>query len=293
MTRMIVMTPSFRGDHELCADLNRSVLSCTGPEVEHHLVVPRRDLRLFATLDGPRTVLRAEEDFLPRSFVALPWVNYTVSLRAPFPPVRGWIKQQILKLAAVARTDADVVVMVDSDIQFIRPFTASTFLRDGVVRFYRQPGGVDAHLPRHVIWHQVARTLLGLPTASPPHPDYVSSLLAWSPGLLRELLERVEHTSGVPWPVAVGRQLHFSEWTLYGVYVDEVAGPPATAFAADRSLCHSYWDEVPLDERTAAAFLDGLAPDDIAVMISAKSRTPLAVRRAALRAVSAAAPDAQ
>ena len=289
MTRMLVMTPSFRGDYDLCVDLNRSVLSCAGPDVEHHIIVPRRDRRLFAQLDDPRTVVRAEEDLLSRSFVALPLVNYMVNLRAPFPPVRGWIKQQILKLAAVAQADADVVVMVDSDIQFIRPFAAATFVRDGVVRFYRQPGGVDTHLPRHVLWHGVARSLLGLPPAAPPYPDYISSMLAWSPAVLRGLLERVERTAGRPWQVAIGRQLHFSEWTLYGVYVDEVLGDPATRFSTDRSLCHSYWDEEPLDERSAPAFVRGVQPDDVAVMISAKSRTPLPVRRTALRSVVSAA----
>jgi hypothetical protein len=105
--------------------------------------------------------------------------------------------------------------------------------------------------------------------------------------VLRRLLERVEQTTGRPWPVAVGRQLHFSEWTLYGVYVDALEGEPATPFLAGSSLCHSYWDETPLDADAAAAFVQRVQPDDVAVMISAKSRTPLGVRRAALQAVAA------
>ncbi|MCW2641650.1 MAG: hypothetical protein JWP76_3956 [Dactylosporangium sp.] len=288
MTALAVLTPSYAPDFELCADLHRSVLAYSPESVEHHLVVPRRDLGLFARLRGPRTHIHCETDFLPRSFVPLPRVNFSVNLRRPFPPVRGWIRQQILKLAAASKLDADVVVLVDSDIEFIRPFTPATFARDESVRFYRQPGGVDERLPRHVIWHRVARQLLGLPPALPPYPDYVSSLLAWDPAVLRQLLTRVEQVTHRPWQTAVGSQLHFSEWTLYGVFVDEVLGAPANAFASTDTRCHSYWEEESLDATTAAGFLGGVKPDDVAVMISAKSRTPLEVRRAALRGLSLA-----
>ena len=170
MTRMIVMTPSFRGDYELCVDLNRSVLALRRPDVEHHVIVPRRDLRC-SPARRRRTVVRAEEDLLPRSFIPLPWLNYILNLRAPFPPVRGWIKQQILKLAAVARSDADVVVMVDSDIQFIRPFAAETFVRDGIVRLL--PAARRCGRPTCPVMScgtGVARTLLGLPAGTAAVP---------------------------------------------------------------------------------------------------------------------------
>jgi hypothetical protein len=75
---------------------------------------------------------------------------------------------------------------------------------------------------------------------------------------------------------------------LYGVFVDEVLGAPANAFASTDTRCHSYWEEESLDATTAAGFLGGVKPDDVAVMISAKSRTPLEVRRAALRGLSLA-----
>ena len=181
MTRMALITPSFAPDFELCVDLHRSVLDNAPDYARHHIIVPREDLELFGRLAGPRTHIHCEADFLPRSFVSVPFSKFTVNLRRPFPPVRGWILQQVVKLAAVAASEDDVVVVVDSDIEFVRPFTAETFVNDGRVRFYRKPGGVDERLPRHVIWHRVARSLLGLPPAEPPYPDYIASLLAWDP----------------------------------------------------------------------------------------------------------------
>ena len=284
MPRLAIITPSYAPDFELCADLHRSVLRHSPSSVQHHIIVPGPDLELFSRLAGPRVVLHDEAAFLPRSIRAVPGTKYRVNLRRPFPPLRGWILQQVIKLAAAARSDADVVVLVDSDIEFVRPFSAETFRRDGTVRFYRKPDDIDERLPRHVRWHQGARALLGLPAAPPPYHDYVSSLLAWDPAIVRQLLERVEQTTGRRWADAVSSQLHLSEWTLYGVFVDHLMGEEARAFATDDPRCHAYWDETPLDEAGARAFVAGAGPDDVAVMISAKSRTPLAVRRAAFGA---------
>ena len=281
MTRMAVMTPSFAPDFELCADLHRSVLDYSPDSVHHHIIVPRSDLKLFGRLAGPRTHIRCEAEFLPRSFAPVPFSKFTMNLSRPFPPVRGWILQQVLKLAAVAASEDDVVLLVDSDIEFLRPFSVETFVRNGVVRFYSKPDEIDERRPRHMIWHRVARALLGLPPAEPPYTDYISSLLAWDPAIVRRMLARVTATTGRPWTTAIAGQLHFSEWTLYGVFVDDVIGALANSFASDDPLCLAYWDETPLNRDGAVDFLRGVRPTDVAAMISAKSRTPLAVRRAA------------
>ena len=260
MTRMSVITPSFAPDFELCAGLHRSVLKCLPSSVHHHIIVPRSDLKLFSHLAGPRTHIHCEADLLPRSFVHVPFSKLTVNLGQPFPPVRGWILQQLIKLAAVAESEDDVVLLVDSDIEFIRPFGVDTFVRNGVVRFYRKLDEIDKRLPRHMIWHRVARVLLGLPPAEPPYTDFISSLLAWDPVIVRRLLARVTATTGQSWTTAIGRQLHFSEWTLYGVFVDEVIGAPANSFASDDPLCLAYWGTTPLNQDGAVDFLVAFGP---------------------------------
>jgi Family of unknown function (DUF6492) len=281
MKRMSVITKSFAPDFELCSDLHRSVLDYSPDSVHHHIFVPGRDLKLFGRLAGPRTHIRCEADFLPGSFVAVPYSKFTVNLNRPLPPVRGWILQQVVKLAAVAASEDDVVLVADSDVEFVRPVTVETFVRDSVVRFYRKPRAIDEQLPRHMAWHRTARALLGLPPAEPPYTDYISSPLACDPTIVRRMLARVTAASGRPWTTAIARLLHFSEWTLYGVFIDDMIGAPANSFASDDPLCLGYWDESPLNRGGAADFLRGVRPTDVAAMISAKSRTPLAVRRAA------------
>jgi Family of unknown function (DUF6492) len=281
MKRMSVLTKSFAPDFELCADLHQSVLDYSPGSVHHHIVVPERDLKLFSRLAGPRTHIRCETDFLPRWFVPVPFTNVTVNLRQPFPPVRGWILQQVIKLAAVAGSEDDVVLIADSDVEFVRPITVETFVRDSAVRFYRKRRVIDEQLPRHIAWHRTARALLGLPPAEAPYTDYISAMLACDPAVVRRMLARVTAVSGRPWTTAIASQFHFSEWTLYGVFVDEVIGAPANSLPSDDPLCLAYWDETPLNWDGAVDFLRRLRPSDVAAMISAKSRTALAVRRAA------------
>jgi len=286
VTRMAVMTKSYAPDFELCASLSRSVLDCSPDAVHHHIVVPRSDLQLFGRLAGPRVEIRCEAHLLPRSFVRLPFANIMVNLGRPFPPVRGWIQQQVIKLAAIAASEDDVVLVADSDVEFVRPFAPEMFVRDGSVRFFRKPDQIDRRLSRHMIWHRVARELLGLPPAEPPYPDYISSPLAWDPKLVRQMLARVAATTKRPWPTAIAGQLDFSECVIYGVFVDEVIGASATSFVSDDSLCKVYWEQTPLTQESAAAFIRSVQPTDIAVVIQSKSRTAPAVRDAVFGALS-------
>src|SRR5215510_8787252 len=115
MMRMVVITKSYAPDFELCVALNRSVLENSPDTVQHHIIVPPFDLKLFTQLASSRTHIRCEAEFLPRTFIPVPFCNITINLTRPLPPVRGWIQQQLVKLAAVAASEDDVALLADSD----------------------------------------------------------------------------------------------------------------------------------------------------------------------------------
>lgn len=285
MAGLAVVTPSYAPDLELCKDLNTSVLRHTPDSTLHYIITPRRDQVLFSVLRGPRTRLLSVEELLPTYVVGVPRANFWLNLRRPFPPVRGWVMQQLIKLQATAQIEADVLLLADSDVLFVRPVAAETFQSDGRMRFYRKEAEVDQHLPRHLIWHDVARALLGVPQAGPPLPDYISPFNAWDRRTVLSLLDRIQYITGRAWLDAVASQLHFSEFILYGVFVDDVLGEQANVTRADSMLCHSYWGHTPLSLDAAEQFVHALPAEDVTVMISAKSGTPLGVRRAALSKV--------
>ncbi|MEJ1114931.1 DUF6492 family protein [Paenarthrobacter sp. CCNWLY172] len=289
---LAVVTPSYVPDRELCIDLNRSVLEMTGPGVVHHIIVPDRDLGVFAVLRGPRTEVHAASEFLPSSFIRLSRFNVWINAAHPWPPVRGWIAQQILKLAVVAALHVDGALLLDSDSLLIRDTNLDTFRKDGRIALYRAPGAVDASLPGHRQWHVSGRRLLGLP--SPPEgdlADYICWPCLWEPAVVRNLLQHIQNVTGRDWHTAVGAELHFSEMMLYGLYVDEVTGGPAASISEMCGIVHS--DEVPLDQADIERLLHGAAPGKHVVMLSAKAGIPLDVRRRALRSFRQTAPGSE
>jgi hypothetical protein len=252
-----IVTPSYLPDLELCRDLQASVLNFTAPDVDQFIIVPGADRTHFADLAGARTKIRDVGDFLPRSMVKVPAMNMWVNACRPFPPVRGWVAQQIVKLAAAAAMTTDVVLLLDSDVLLIRSLTAAAFAPNGVLQLFELPDGVDATLPRHRVWHHAARRMLGLPPLTAGLlPDYICWPCAWSPAI---------------------------------VYVREVLGAESPVDTTARMRCVSHSDEIPLDEQSLRSMLDAISPEDLAIMVSAKSGTDLTTRRSVLNAFQAPA----
>ncbi|GLW08796.1 hypothetical protein Misp01_39260 [Microtetraspora sp. NBRC 13810] len=283
MTELAVITPTHGPDAELFAELHRSVLEHTSDDTVHHVIISPVWRKVFQRYAGPRCRVWTYPELLPGSYLRLgprgPWVD----ARRPWPPVRGWVMQQTLKLALTARMDADAVLIADSDVVLVRPVRMERFMSGGRPRLFREPKGVTPDMDRHVLWHRVSRDMLGLPPAPPPPlTDYVTPLNFWDPAVARALQDKVAEIAGRPWLDAFNARLHISEFMLYGVFADEVL-PAAERPASDNTLSHNNWQRSPLSTEEAVAFAERLGPGAIAMMISAKSRTGPEARQAAIR----------
>jgi hypothetical protein len=284
MTELAVITPCFRGDADVFADLHRSVLEFTPPGTVHHVYVPFRDRGRFAEYEGPRCRIWDRSELLPPRYLRAPLTDLYVNIRRPWPPLRGWVMQQTTKIAAAGQSDADIVLLIDSDVVLVRPVDPRRFIMDGQVCLYRVDGGVTAGMKRHVIWHRVARELLGIPQAPPPPlPDYVGAVAFWAPATVRAMQEQIRGITEQDWLDAFNSQPHISEFILYGVFVDEMppADPHRVPIVID--LCHEYYKRTPMNLEAAIAFAEQIQPEAIAMMISSHSQTPMDVRRAAIR----------
>jgi hypothetical protein len=283
MTDLAVITPCYRGDAELFRDLHRSVLEMTSDDTVHHVFVPPMDHAMFREYSGPRCRVWVRSEMLPRHYLRLPREIY-VNLKRPWPLLRPWVMQQTAKIAAAAQLDADVVLVIDSDAVLVRPTTSDRFRIDGRLALHRVPTAITADMERHVIWHRVARKLLGLPQAVElPLPDYVNALNFWDPVVVRAMQQRIGDITGRSWVDAFNGQLHISEFILYGVFVDEVLGVTRPRPPSHGVICKNYYDRVPMDHEAAIAFADDLNPETIAIMISSHSGTPAGVRQTAIR----------
>lgn len=280
-------TCSFKGDFEACRALCASVDRFVAPEIEHWLIVPTRDLPLFAPLAGPRRRVVSEDDYLPRGFFRAPMPSPRWRARLGLPrrnvyltpyslPVRGWIAQQMIKISATASASTDIVVHVDSDNAFIRPFGPERIIRGDKVRLYRDPKPTDT--PGHRLWHAAAGRLLGLPPSDFYDAEYIDALVVWRRSSLLAMIARVEQVTGKRWDVALSRTPHFAEYVLYGVHADKVTGLDAAGLYADeRSLCHSRWTEGFADAADEDAFVAAVRPEQVSCLI--QSTIPLSLER--------------
>ena len=282
MNELAVLTPSFRGDARLFADLHASVLANTASSVVHHVVVPPYDAHLFRAFAGPRCQVWTHRDFLPRYCLSIPYASgLTLNLRQPWPPVRGWIVQQLVKIAGTAALDARAVLVIDSDAVLLREAKLDELTHDGRTWHFRNDAAITAEMGRHLLWHNVARRLLRVGgVASAPAPDYVSPIAVWDPEVVRAFTEHIADSTGRNWIDAIAAELHFSEFIAYGVFADHVMGG-VPAFGGP--LCHNYYERAPLSGADALAFADEMPSNALGAMISSHSHTPHDVRRSAFR----------
>ncbi len=308
MPEIAALTPTFRRDIEYFEQLHESVLRFTPSTMIHHIIIPDEDIPLFSRWKSSRLTIHTTSSLLPDGFLSisilskllgsLPYAKSVPALRSlsrgelfldttrPWPPIRGWILQQILKFAAVGSMNVDAVLMLDSDVVLINRILPDALVRNGVVRFYRKPKAVLPEMVKHIAWHGTARRILGIPEPLPGEmADYISSFLVWDPSIVRAIQKRLEEINHRNWPSVLARELTFSEWTIYGSYVDHLGTDIDRSFVSNNSLCSSYWDANALKREDIAGFVASVSQSDLAILVQSTSKTSQEIRREIFEAV--------
>lgn len=294
-----LITCSFSGDFEICKLLCQSVDQFVPEEIAHIIYVPARDVALFGSLATQRRKILTQEELLPKWFVNLPLPGPKWRARLHLPrrniyltpyslPVRGWIAQQIMKIAATRQAQTSIVIHVDSDNAFVRPLSGSHLVQNGRTRLYRDPQMVEQS--GHRQWHCAAGQLLGLPQQDFYDGEYIDQLVVWRRDVLAGMIEEIEKHTGTDWRIALSRTSQFAEYILYGVYADKVVGlDHAGLFATAQSLCLSRWAKPIEDEADENAFIASIKPEHIACLIQSTIGMPLEARQHLFTRATAAA----
>ena len=238
-TAITIVTCSYGPDAGRCRRLCQSVDRFVPADIEHCVIVPRRDYPLFSDLHRGRRRVYITEEVVPGNFHHLP-VARKLWLGPGAWPVRGWIMQQVTKLSANYVADTELLMFADSDLELIRPLDKELICRGGELRLHRIPGAKSTG--DHLQWHRRAALLLG----QPPRyfgSDYVGQLITWRRSNLEGLQAHLEAVNGMPWYRPVARSLKFSEYILYGAYVEHVLGKAQNGhfYCADE-ICHCCWE---------------------------------------------------
>lgn len=260
-----VVTPTYLPDLARCELLAES-LDRSVPNVAHYLIVDRRDRSAFIHLEGGRRQL-VESEALVGSWMWRSPGRKGIWLSLKARPVRGWIVQQILKIAAIEAIPERTLVFCDSDTAFFRHFDRNDLLVDGKVGLLDVPFCDDANRR----WTAVARRLLGLPQHDGNYRNHVGNMICWNRETVKAMQQRVEYSTGINWQVALARTPSFAEYMLYGIFVREVLGYDAVDHAPSvvRLVKASWGQELTTDAAMHAFFAD-FEPRTVAVMVHSK-----------------------
>lgn len=259
-----IVTPTYLPDLKRCELLVES-LDRTTPDVPHYLIVDRRDRAAFKHLEGRRRHLIESEALLGKWIWRIPGrKSFWLSLRAP--PVRGWIVQQILKIAAIEAVPEQTLVFCDSDTAFFRHFDREDLLVDGKV------GLLDVDLAGERRWTATARSLLGLTeNHGLGSRNHVGNMICWNREIVKAMQQRIEASTGIDWKIALARTANFSEYMIYGIFVCEVLGYDAIDHAPSSvPLVKPSWHVSLLTDSDIEAFFTDFDPRTVAVMIHSK-----------------------
>lgn len=257
--RTLLITPTHAPDLERCRLLVQSSRRHLSGVEAHLLLIDEAERELFEPLVSSTVHLVTKESLLPwwirRNPLSGKWWLSLKSL-----PIRGWILQQIIKLAIAERYQADVLLFADSDMVFVRPFDPSHIIVDGKVRHFRAERGPMQYTDlRYRNWYGVAADICGVSSPDNISGAYIAQLNSWRHENVIELYRAMEQR-GTPWMTQLARKLDFSEFVLYGAFVDHVLGSLSGHYVDENQLCHSSWFYDLQTEDDVDDFISRLSP---------------------------------
>jgi hypothetical protein len=264
--KTVLITPSYRPDLQRCELMLETAHKQVTGMAGHYLVVDHRDMPFFAHLRSPQVTLVAKEELLPGWIRQAPW-SRKWWLSAKTMPVRGWIVQQVIKLAVAEHIEADAYCYADSDIAFVRPFDASTLWRGDQLRFQRETRrGEMLESRRYKNWYSLAARYCNMPYQSAITGAYIAQLNTMKRSAMLALMHHLEQAEGRSWMEVLLGTWDFSEYILYGAFVEHVLACEGH-FIPPKLLCHSSWYHDIAHLKDLPAFLDLMDEDHVAIHI--------------------------
>jgi Family of unknown function (DUF6492) len=220
-----IITPTYHLDYEqfklMCESMDRFVVG----NWHHYVVVNATDYAMFAKFAGPHRTVLENTKILPK------WLHYMGKL----PKVRsgnfffswrtgfffGWHMQQLVKIAMAEYVKQDAMVLVDSDLFFVRRFNLDAMVKNGKLPFVRIG---DDYLVRGVEpppMFQHAKKILGLAPSTPTYA-YAYNIVVWDRKTVLEMCAFLEQKHKRHWIAALSGLQAISEGNLYGFFVDYI-----------------------------------------------------------------------
>lgn len=266
-----LITPSYAPDYERCKLLCESIEKFVSNYKKHIIIVDKSDYDLFKSLENSKTEIICKESILPSWLKKIPfskkwWFSFKTL------PVRGWILQQIVKLSVYEFVDADVYIFADSDVTFIRPFNASSVIKNDQVRLCSLTRKTKDYTDkRKQNWHLHAAKLFSIQDSRQLNRDYISQLVCWRRDALQKMTQAIEQNSAYKknqsWKKILCNTLDFSEYILYGIFSEQVLGQKSGHYRDINELCYCSWHQEINTDKQLQDFLSKIPVNFNSVLI--------------------------
>jgi hypothetical protein len=281
------ITPSYAPDFQRCKLLCWSIKQFVDVPIKHYIVVDQKDFNLFQQLADANTIILTKEEILPSWIKRIPffdkknvWLNLK-GYKSGNWLVRGWLIQQMIKLAAAQYVEQEVLIFLDSDVAFIDSFNIYTLTKQDKVRLFRVDHATNMDSGVGVKWKETAKKLLNLPLENHYYDFYVSQIVTWRRSTLLQLYKCIETNFQRNWLEVLTDVKDLSEYVLYGVFANYVMGQQSGHYDDHlEKVCWCYWEERPMPEQELKEFFQAArSSGHKAVMISAKSSMDLTIQQ--------------
>lgn len=294
---LVMLTCSMARDLDLFALLAESVDRHVDDRVKHMVVVPGQQTGAFRRFENARRTVVAQEDMLPLRVWKTPdALKHLAFIRKGFRrpvyfdrrlrSVRGWMLQQLIKLQFSRQAVETAVMHCDSDMAFVRTMPMMHAFPGGKPLFFRVHPSHQKIAGDHRRWLGTAASLLGAQLPTEFGGNYVENGIVWSTNAARGMAERIESVTGSALHEAILTHPTISEYYLYGVYLDLVAGTDAVTPAAF-PICRSLWSVRDGETMSAEAAASRMRPGDVAVAIQSTVDLSIEARQTFLHGLEA------
>jgi Family of unknown function (DUF6492) len=121
-----------------------------------------------------------------------------------------------------------------------------------------------------------------LPAISLPASDFIGHIIFWDQQTARAMTAKIEAATGLDWVDAPCRTREFSEYMLYGYFVQNDARFAVRHTLTPRTQCVSYWEQPKLSKCELNQLLCRANKDDVAFSVASFSGTPVQTIRDAI-----------
>ncbi len=241
----------------------------------HYVVVSKSDYEMFAPFKGSRRTIIENTKILP------PWLRYVGKLGRVRSgsfyfswrtgPIFGWHVQQIIKVSMASFVKEDLMMIVDSDLFFIKSFKLDSMIRNGRLPFIKSPTSYSDRKKQAPTFLKRAKKTLGLPDSTPSH-DYANNIVFWRRQTAIELCDFIAKKHRKHWIAALSGFNAISEGSLYGLFVDYIKKDDQTYVTDNFNLAKTVHGDYAIYDDELEAFVKDLQPHHVALGFQSSAR---------------------